>query len=123
MRHLLIYHPHLGLPRRLTQLYTDTKTSYDAVIEEQDDQPTTQPEVNALHRKFRIQKDRLIAWGLEWSDKGTHEDIDEGVERAGLTGTVTSVLGTIKDILDEAERMHHMTPGQVRRQSREKRVG
>lgn len=110
MRHLLIYHPHLGLPRRLTQLYTDTKTSYDAVIEEQDDQPTTQPEVNALHRKFRIQKDRLIAWGLEWSDKGTHEDIDEGVERAGLTGTVTSVLGTIKDILDEAERMHHMTP-------------
>lgn len=28
------------------------------------------------------------------------------MERAGLTETVTSVLGTIKDILDEAERMH-----------------
>ncbi|KAF1951344.1 hypothetical protein CC80DRAFT_496162 [Byssothecium circinans] len=94
------------LPRRLTQLYSDTKASCDAVVEQ--DTPNAQPEVNALHRKYRIQKDRLIAWGLEWSDntKGSQEDIDEGVERAGLTGTVTSVLGTIKDILDEAERMH-----------------
>jgi hypothetical protein len=96
------------LPRRLTQLYSDTKASCDAVIDEQDT-PTAQPEINALHRKYRIQKDRLIAWGLEWSDntKGNQEDIDEGVERAGLTETVTSVLGTIKDILDEAERMQH----------------
>ena len=72
------------------------------------DTPDTQPEINALHRKYRIQKDRLIAWGLEWSDntKGRQDDIDESVERAGLTETVTSVLGTIKDILDEAERMH-----------------
>ncbi|PVI01540.1 hypothetical protein DM02DRAFT_591029 [Periconia macrospinosa] len=94
------------LPRRLTQLYSDTKASCDAVVEQ--DTPGSQPEINALHRKYRIQKDRLIAWGLEWSDntKGNHEDIDEGVERAGLTETVTSVLGTIKDILDEAERMH-----------------
>jgi hypothetical protein len=94
------------LPRRLTQLYSDTKTSCDAVIEQ--DTPEAQPEVNALHRKYRIQKDRLIAWGLEWTDntKGKQGDIDESVERAGLTETVTSVLGTIKDILDEAERMH-----------------
>lgn len=94
------------LPRRLTQLYSDTKESCDAVIEQ--DTPETQPEVNALHRKYRIQKDRLIAWGLQWSDntKGKGDDIDESVERAGLTETVTSVLGTIKDILDEAERMH-----------------
>ncbi|CAI6340790.1 unnamed protein product [Periconia digitata] len=94
------------LPRRLTQLYSDTKASCDAVVEQ--DTPGSQPEINTLHRKYRIQKDRLIAWGLEWSDstKGNHEDIDEGVERAGLTETVTSVLGTIKDILDEAERMH-----------------
>jgi hypothetical protein len=93
------------LPRRLTQLYSDTKASCDAVIE---DTPDSQPEVNVLLRKFRIQKDRLIAWGLEWSDnntKGSQADIDEGVERAGLTGTVTSVLGTIKDIMDEAERV------------------
>ncbi|KAF2660288.1 hypothetical protein K491DRAFT_559884, partial [Lophiostoma macrostomum CBS 122681] len=94
------------LPRRLTQLYSDTKISCDAVIEQET--PDTQPEVTALHRKYRIQKDRLIAWGLEWSDntKGQQGDIDESVERAGLTETVTSVLGTIKDILDEAERMH-----------------
>ncbi|KAJ4356736.1 uncharacterized protein N0V89_004772 [Didymosphaeria variabile] len=94
------------LPRRLTQLYTDTKVSCEAVTEQ--DTPDTQPEINALHRKYRIQKDRLIAWGLEWSDntKGRQDDIDESVERAGLTETVTSVLGTIKDILDEAERMH-----------------
>jgi hypothetical protein len=94
------------LPRRLTQLYSDTKVSCDAVIEQET--PDTQPEVTALHRKYRIQKDRLIAWGLEWSDntKGPQGDIDESVERAGLTETVTSVLGTIKDILDEAERMH-----------------
>ncbi|KAL5402453.1 hypothetical protein PMIN03_010646 [Paraphaeosphaeria minitans] len=94
------------LPRRLTQLYTDTKVSCEAVTEQ--DTPDTQPEINALHRKYRIQKDRLIAWGLEWSDntKGRQDDIDESVERAGLTETVTSVLGTIKNILDEAERMH-----------------
>ncbi|KAF2279823.1 uncharacterized protein EI97DRAFT_430833 [Westerdykella ornata] len=94
-----------GFPRRLTQLYTDTKASCDAVVEQ--DSPETQPELNALHRKYRIQKDRLIAWGLQWSDsaKGKQDDIAESVERAGLTETVTSVLGTIKDILDEAERM------------------
>jgi hypothetical protein len=94
------------LPRRLTQLYSDTKTSCDAVVEQ--DTPDTQPELNALHRKYRIQKDRLIAWGLEWSDntKEKQGDIEEAVERAGLTGTVTSVLGNIKEILDEAERMH-----------------
>ncbi|KAJ4290256.1 hypothetical protein N0V90_010471 [Kalmusia sp. IMI 367209] len=88
-----------------------TKTSCEAVTEQ--DTPDTQPEINALHRKYRIQKDRLIAWGLEWSDstKGRQDDIDESVERAGLTETVTSVLGTIKDILDEAERMHPPAAG------------
>lgn len=95
-----------SLPRRLTQLYSDTKTSCNAVVEQ--DAPSTQPEANALHRKFRLQKDRLIAWGLQWSDntKGKHEDIDESIEQAGLADTVTSVLGIIKDILDEAERIH-----------------
>ncbi|KAF2464351.1 uncharacterized protein BDR25DRAFT_272081 [Lindgomyces ingoldianus] len=94
------------LPRRLTQLYSDTKVSCEAVIEQ--DTPAAIPEVNALHRKYRIQKHRLITWGLEWSDNttGPQADIDESVERAGLTDTVTSVLGTIKEILDEAEKMH-----------------
>ncbi|EMD63458.1 hypothetical protein GGP41_005886 [Bipolaris sorokiniana] len=93
------------LPRRLTQLYSDTKTTCDAVVE-QDAKNT--PESHALHRKFRIQKDRLITWGVDWSDnaKGKQGDIDDSVEEAGMTETVTSVLGTIKEILDEAERMH-----------------
>ena len=92
------------LPRRLTQLYSDTKTHCDAVVE-QDNQDTHS---NVLHRKLRIQKDRLITWGVDWSDnaKGKNGDIDESVEQAGLTETVTSVLGTIKEILDEADHMH-----------------
>ncbi|KAL6711650.1 hypothetical protein ACN47E_004584 [Coniothyrium glycines] len=95
--------------RRLTQLYTDTKSSCDAVVEHD---ATDTPGSHALHRKFRIQKDRLIAWGVDWSDnsKGQHGDIDDSVEQAGLTETVSSVLGTIKDILDEAEHMHPAAP-------------
>ncbi|KAF2492836.1 hypothetical protein BU16DRAFT_514066 [Lophium mytilinum] len=93
------------LPRRLTKLYSDTKTSCDAVIEQ--DTTDTLPELSALNRKYRIQKNRLIAWGLEWSDNGASDqgDIDDSLERAGLAQTVTSVLGTIKEILDEAENM------------------
>ncbi|OAK93984.1 hypothetical protein IQ06DRAFT_382393 [Phaeosphaeriaceae sp. SRC1lsM3a] len=93
---------------RLTQLYSDTKTSCDAVVEQ--DTKDTQPEANALHRKFRIQKDRLITWGVDWSDKGTQGDIDESVDQAGLTETVTSVLGTIREISDEAERLRTGAP-------------
>ncbi|KAJ4375866.1 hypothetical protein N0V83_001144 [Neocucurbitaria cava] len=94
---------------RLSQLYSDTKRIGDAVVE-QDTKDT--PESHALHRKFRIQKDRLMTWGVDWSDssKGKPGDIDASVEQAGLTETVTSVLGTIKDILDEAERMHPGAP-------------
>jgi serine/threonine protein kinase len=90
---------------RLTQLYSDTKTSCDAVVEQDTKDP--QPETSALHRKFRIQKDRLITWGVDWSDnsKGKQGDIDESVDQAGLTETVTSVLGTIREISDEAERL------------------
>lgn len=98
--------------RRLTQLYSDTKSTCDAVVE-QDSRDS--PESHALHRKFRIQKDRLITWGVDWSDnaKGQQCDIDDSVEQAGLTETVTSVLGTIKEILDEAERMHPGAPAAV----------
>jgi hypothetical protein len=95
---------------RLTQLYSDTKTSCDAVVEQ--DTKDTQPEANALHRKFRIQKDRLITWGVDWSDnsQGKQGDIDESVDQAGLTETVTSVLGTIREISDEAERLRTGAP-------------
>ena len=61
----------------------------------------------ALHRKFRIQKDRLVTWGLEWDDegKGAEGNIDETVARAGLTETVTSVLANVKEVTDELERV------------------
>lgn len=93
------------LPRQLTKLYTDTKNSCDIVAEPEKQESL--PEINALHRKYRIQKDRLIAWGLEWSDNAPQGDIDESVARAGLTETVSSVLETIKEILEEAERMQN----------------
>ncbi|KAL5118668.1 hypothetical protein ACEQ8H_003345 [Pleosporales sp. CAS-2024a] len=95
---------------RLTQLYSDTKTSCDAVVEQ--DTKDTRPETNHLHRKFRIQKDRLITWGVDWTDnsKGTQGDIDESVDQAGLTETVTSVLGTIREISDEAEQLRTGAP-------------
>jgi hypothetical protein len=95
---------------RLTQLYSDTKTSCDAVVEQ--DTKDMQPETNDLHRKFRIQKDRLITWGVDWSDnsKGKQGDIDASVDQAGLTETVTSVLGTIREISDEAERLRTGAP-------------
>lgn len=95
------------LPRRLTQLYSDTKIHCDAVVE-QDVQDIQDTQSSVLHRKLRIQKDRLITWGVDWSDnaKGKNGDIDESVEQAGLTETVYSVLGNIKEILDKAEHMH-----------------
>ncbi|KAJ4315819.1 hypothetical protein N0V94_005771 [Neodidymelliopsis sp. IMI 364377] len=107
------------LPRRLTQLYSDTKIHCDAVVE----QDVRDTQSNVLHRKLRIQKDRLITWGVDWSDnaKGKNGDIDESVEQAGLTETVTSVLGTIKEILDEAEHMHpRAAPAALKTLSEEK---
>ncbi|KAF2139138.1 uncharacterized protein K452DRAFT_233046 [Aplosporella prunicola CBS 121167] len=90
------------LPRRLTKLYSDTKQ--DMVAEQA--KLENVPQLNALQRKFRIQKDRLVTWGLEWSDNSTtapEGSIDESIARAGMTETVTSVLKTIQDILDEAD--------------------
>ncbi|KAK5170548.1 V-type proton ATPase 16 kDa proteolipid subunit [Saxophila tyrrhenica] len=89
----------------LTKLYTDAKKSALTSLEVV--QPNTTQTFTALHRKYRIQKDRLITWGLSWSDdeKGPDGNIDESVARAGLTETVDSVLRNIKEVTDEAERI------------------
>ncbi|KAF2745140.1 hypothetical protein M011DRAFT_469851 [Sporormia fimetaria CBS 119925] len=102
-------------PHRLSQLYSDTKTSCNAAIDQE--AQLTQPEIHALHLKYRSQTNRLVAWGLQWSDsaKGKQEDLDEDFARAGLTETVSRVLSTIKDILDEIERIHSQG---VRRQAK-----
>lgn len=92
----------LPLPRRLTKMYTDTKSSYDDFVKEPI--PSAEdPEVLLLHRKLRIQKDRLVSWGLEWSDPAQSPDIDESIHKAGLSELVGSVMSTIKEILAEAE--------------------
>lgn len=95
----------LPFQRRLSRLYNDTKKSSDFVqapvpSEQQD------PESKALHRKLRIQKDRLVSWGLEWSDPANQAaEIDESLSRAGLSEVVGSIMSTIKDTLAEAEQL------------------
>ncbi|KAK4140488.1 uncharacterized protein C8A04DRAFT_31983 [Dichotomopilus funicola] len=94
--------------RRLSRLYNDTKKSSDFVK----DAPVHQhaeadPEIKTLHRKLRIQKDRLVTWGLEWSDPNQNQSaevlIDSSLSKAGLSEVVGSIMSTIKDILAEAE--------------------
>jgi hypothetical protein len=82
-------------------MYTDTKNIYDFVKEPV--QSAEDPELLSLHRKLRIQKDRLVSWGLEWSDPSQSPDIDESINKAGLSELVGSVMSTIKEILAEAE--------------------
>ena len=82
-------------------MYTDTKSSYDFVKEPI--QVAEDPELISLHRKLRIQKDRLVSWGLEWSDPSQSPDIDESINKAGLSELVGSVMSTIKEVLAEAE--------------------
>ncbi|GAP91092.2 putative het-s domain protein [Rosellinia necatrix] len=91
----------LGVQRRLSRLYNDTKKSSDFVQEPV--QAADDPEIKALHRKLRIQKDRLVSWGLEWSDPNQSAEIDESLNEAGLSDLVGSIMATIKDILAEAE--------------------
>ena len=88
-------------PRRLTQLFADTKKSYENVVQTE----TQSPQLSSLHLSLRIQKDRLLAWGLEWSDaNASHSmDIDVSLDRAGISDLVASIMGTIRDLLDEAE--------------------
>ncbi|OAQ61239.2 HET-s/LopB domain-containing protein [Pochonia chlamydosporia 170] len=91
----------LPFQRRLSRLYNDTKKSSDFVKEPV--QNEEDPEMKALHRKLRIQKDRLVSWGLEWSDPNQSAEIDESLSKAGLSEVVGSIMSTIKDILAEAE--------------------
>ncbi|KAL7627215.1 hypothetical protein AAE478_003991 [Parahypoxylon ruwenzoriense] len=91
----------LPFQRRLSRLYNDTKKSSDFVKESAPSHDD--PEIKALHRKLRIQKDRLVSWGLEWSDPNQAAEIDESLSKAGLSDLVGSIMATIKDILAEAE--------------------
>ncbi|KAH6606995.1 het-s domain-containing [Trichoderma cornu-damae] len=90
----------LPFQRRLSRLYNDTKKSSDFAKEPAQHED---PEIKALYRKLRIQKDRFVSWGLEWSDPNQSAEIDESLSKAGLSEVVGSIMSTIKDILAEAE--------------------
>ncbi|KAG5935670.1 hypothetical protein E4U59_005429 [Claviceps monticola] len=91
----------LPFQHRLSRLYNDTKNSSDFVKDSV--QNAEDPDRKALHRKLRIQKDRLACWGLEWSDPNQAVEIDASLSRAGLSEVVGSIMSTIKDTLAEAE--------------------
>ena len=93
------------LPRRLTRMYAETKRSYENVIEPEETQTSSISSI--LQRKLRIQKDRLITWGLDWSDASVPQpaDIDDALDRAGLSDIVASVMSSIQELLDEAEQI------------------
>lgn len=84
-------------------MFADTKKSYENVVQIQD----TNSQSSSIHRKLRIQKDRLVAWGLEWCDSNAAYagDIDGSLDRAGISDLVASIMSSIKGLLDEAERI------------------
>lgn len=85
-------------PRHLSGLYSRGKSASPPTSADDS------PEILSLHRKYRIQRDRLIAWGLEWNDGENQQvNIDDSLERAGLTEVVLSVMENIKLMLDEVD--------------------
>ncbi|MCJ1311718.1 hypothetical protein MMC25_005391 [Agyrium rufum] len=88
-------------PQKLTQMFADTKKSYENVVQTDDQSP----QLAALHFSLRIQKDRLLAWGLQWSDATAAQavDIDGSLDRAGISDLVASIMLSIRRLLDEAE--------------------
>lgn len=93
------------LQRRLTKLYTDTKSSCESVSTAA--RPDEDPELVSLNVNFRTQKDRLLAWGLDWSDANAAQpnDIDEALGEAGFSDVVAGVMSSIQQVLSEAERL------------------
>lgn len=91
----------LPVQRRLSRLYTDTKKSSDFV--KQPIQNAEDPDIKSLHRKLKIQNDRLVTWGLAWSDPSNADIIDDALSKAGLSEVVGSIMSSIKEILAEAE--------------------
>ena len=91
------------LPRRLTEMYADTKRTYEQIVQNN----IINPQISSLHLKLKIQKDRLVAWGLEWADSNAdqNDDIDGSLDRAGISDLVASIMSSIKELLDEAERI------------------
>ncbi|KAI1929078.1 hypothetical protein LOZ65_001832 [Ophidiomyces ophidiicola] len=92
------------LQRRLTKLYTDTKSSCESVTTVS--RPSDDPELISLNLSYRTQKDRLLAWGLDWSDASAAQpnDIDDALAEAGFSDVVAGIMSSIQELLNEAER-------------------
>ncbi|KAJ0343203.1 hypothetical protein COL154_010881 [Colletotrichum chrysophilum] len=89
------------MQRRLSRLYNDTKKSSDFVKEPI--QHAEDPEVKILFRRLRIQKDRFVSWGLEWSDPNQSSEIDTSLSKAGISEIVHSVMSTVGESLAELD--------------------
>ena len=94
--------------RRLTKLYSDTKRSYESVTSLPPQQQCP-PELVSLDRRFRSQNDRLITWGLDWSNFNGAQphDIDESLDQAGLSDVVASIMSSIGETLAAADRVRN----------------
>ena len=98
--------------RRVTQIYSDTKRFYEQIVQ----QHVTNPQAAALHQQLRIQKDRFMAWGIEWEDSNAQQgDIDESLDRAGISDLVSSIISSIQELLKDAENVQpsFQPPGQL----------
>ena len=84
-------------------MYMDAKRSYTRVVQTSDENP----ESSSLQLKLRIQKDRLIAWGIEWADTNAaqSDDIDGSLNRAGISDLVESIMLSINGLIDRAEHL------------------
>ena len=97
--------------QRLSKLYSDTKQSCESA--KVTPAATDLPEVRELRRDFQIQQDRLLAWGMHWTDVGApysaqgDVDIDKKIDQAGLGEVVASVMSEIKRLLEESGRLEH----------------
>jgi hypothetical protein len=102
------------LHRRLTKLYSDTKQSYETATVASKTTADEDPILKALHREFRIQKDRLLAWGLQWSDSNAAPspdvEIDQKLDQAGLGHVVALVMSDIQKLLIESEILQNPQP-------------
>ncbi|KAJ9607287.1 hypothetical protein H2200_008360 [Cladophialophora chaetospira] len=111
--------------QRLSKLYSDTKQSYEsAKVTPAAANITDLPEVRELRRDFQIQQDRLLAWGMHWTDVGApysaqgDVDIDKKIDQAGLGEVVASVMSEIKRLLEESGRLEHPERYEMKKSAR-----
>ncbi|RVX69928.1 hypothetical protein B0A52_05763 [Exophiala mesophila] len=97
--------------QRLSKLYSDTKQSYETARATSTITIDDPADVRDLRKDFQIQQDRLLAWGMHWTDVGTpgqgDVDIDKKIDQAGLGEVVASVMSEIKRLLEESGRLEH----------------